>query len=309
MNNTIVTACNRQYLWGVILLLASIRLNNGKCPIHIFSPDLKDHEVNILKQFEDVTVFKSTKIHPHMDKAKAILSADTDYVTWIDADCLFIGNLDSLLIPDHEGFQIRFRETIENSQVFKQHYNKGDVIGDIPENILKQWQTDVNERLSPRTNRQCVSNFISLHKKHLPFINKWDHQLNHIQVNPEHPIDKQSTAYFMTDESVLSSLLAYAYDRPNISPYKLNLYPKQYLMHFGETLKPWNTWRARHLKYYNYVVNLIGDLQRNNFSLPLLPQSLDNKFRQRTHCFSLMATSYLQLRSTLSNCLHARPLQ
>ena len=307
MNNTIVTACNRQYLWGVILLLASIRLNMGKYPIHIFSPDLRDGEIKILEQFDDVKVFKSKNKNPHMDKAKAILSADTDYVTWVDADCLFIGNLDHLLIPDSEGFQIRFRESYENSQVFKQRYKKGDVLGDIPDDILTTWQADVRERNTPNINRQCVSNFISMHKKHLPFIRKWDQQLSLIDINPDQPVDKNSTAYFMTDESILSSLFAYAYDTPEISPYKLNLYSGQYLMHFGETLKPWNTWRARHLKYYNYVVSLINDLQRRNFYLPPLPHSLDNRFRQRTHCISHMMTSYLQLRSSLANCLHTLP--
>jgi len=307
MNNTIVTACNRQYLWGVILLIASIRLNKGKYPVHVFSPDLRDDEIRTLEQFEGIKVFKSNNINPHMDKAKAILSADTDYVTWVDSDCLFIGNLDHLLIPDNDGFQIRFRQSNENSQVFKQRYKKGDVIGDIPADILSKWQTDVRERNTPNINRQCVSNFISLHKKHLPFIRKWDQQLSLIEVNPDQPVDKNSTAYFMTDESILTSLFAFSQDIPEISPYKLNLYPNQYLMHFGETLKPWNTWRARHLKYYNYVVSLINDLQAMNFLLPPIPQSLDNKFRQRTHCISHMMTSYLQLRSSLANCFHTLP--
>jgi hypothetical protein len=303
--NTIVTSCNKNYLWGVFLLVASIRLNGGKCPIIIWAFDFTEQDSALLCQFSDVTIYKSDNPNTHLDKPRAILSAETEYVTWVDADCMFLGNLDSLLIPPNRGMHIRFRALNENAQVFQSRYSDTDQKGSIPESILAKWQEDVNEESQKHITTQCVSNFISLHRRHFPFIKKWQVQIEKSTKNSTRPVDKNNQAYFMTDESVLASLFAYAHDRPNTSDYKLNEFSHKKLIHFGESLKPWKIWRYRHLKHYHYVIGVIDELKIQGVCLPAIPKSLDYRFKLSTFAQSFVATTFLSFKRSLGQLFYS----
>ena len=303
--NTIVTSCNKNYLWGVFLLVASIRLNGGKCPIIIWAFDFTEQDKSLLHQFSNVTIYKSDNPNTHLDKPRAILSAETEYVTWIDADCMFLGNLDSLLIPPNKGMQIRFRAINENTQVFKTRYSSTDQKGCIPRSILLKWHEDINEEARTNINTQCVSNFISLHRRHFEFIKKWQTQIDKVAINSTRPVDKNNQAYFMTDESVLASLFAYAHLRPNTSAYKLNEFSHKRLIHFGESLKPWKIWRYRHLKHYHYVIGVIDELKIQGICLPPLPKSLDYRFKLLTFSQSLLATNFLSFKRMLGQLFYS----
>jgi len=303
MNNTIVTACNKSYLWGAYLLIASIRLNQGLTPIHVLVSGLNTDEIKLLEQFERVKVIVANSPFMHLEKPSAIMSAETEYITWVDADCIVIGNVDKLLIPAHQGLQIRFREKEENASVFSKRYSRDDSIGDIPKNILKSWQKDVNERQFSRVNKQCVTNFISLHRRHLPFIQKWQTQIERVCVKPSQPVNRHSKAYFMTDESILSSLFSFSHKVPELSGYELNKDPHNFLMHFGQSGKPWIRWRQPHLKFYDYVMAILDKLRDQHYTLPKLPYSLDLRYKVQTHLVTYLYQYYLNARHTTSSIL------
>jgi hypothetical protein len=307
-HNTIVTSCNSAYFWGAYLLIASIKFNHGKDPIHVLASGLSTNQIQHLAQFENVKIIETSNLSPHLEKPKAIMSATTEYITWVDADCLFMGHLDKLLLPLNQSFQIRFRESLENGYVFKRHYQYDDRLGDIPKRIMNIWQNDVNERHQPRYTTQCVSNFLSMHCSHMPFIARWEAQLKKVNIKSTHPIDRHSKAYFMTDESVLSSLFTYASDTPRVSEYQLNKDPNNFLMHFGQSGKPWYRWREAHLGYYNYIIKLLDWLNRECYIVPTPPRSLDINYKTSTFLVSKAYQKYLNLRSWASNVVNQQPL-
>lgn len=303
MQNTIVTACNHRYLWGALLLIASIRLNHGRDPIKVWASQLSPKEQSLLTQFEGVEVIECDDASPHLRKPEAILNVETEYATWIDSDCMFRGQLDDLLLPRHQGMQIRFRASAENAQVFRKHYSRLDHFGTIPGSILAQWQHDVDEMNHARFTHQCVSNYVSLHRKHFPLIERWQGQIARVAHSTNKPIDPSSRAYFMTDESVLASLLIFSHDCPEISPYRLDVFPERRLIHFGQELKPWETWRFNHLRHYQYVLNVIDSLQQQGYRLPPLPSSLKRTHQPHTFCKSYLSTKWYSAKSACAALL------
>jgi len=308
INNTIVTACNKRYFWGVYLLIASIKYNNGKLPVHVLSAGLNKEDIRLLEQFDNVTIFNSNSNHilhyPHLNKPNAIFTANSEYITWVDADCLFYGNIDNYLTPSNKSFQIRFRAARENESVYKKRYVFNDKKGQIPQHILNVWRSDVCERTKPRYHSQCVTNCISLHQSHLPFIEKWDQQLKSTLMNPEYPVDNNSLAYFMTDESVLASLFTYSYNVPNVCNYQLNQDANRLLIHFGMKNKPWVLWKKSHLAFYRYVMAIITWVRKHNLDLPPLPYSLNERYKIQTYTLAFVNDIYLQTKSKLSNALY-----
>lgn len=298
MTNTIVTACNNQYIWGAILLIGSIRLNNCQDPIVVWTSQLSPSNQCLLQQFSNVTIVQTDNQCLHLIKPMAMLNVNTEYATWIDADCMFIGNISEQLVPRNKGLHIRFRGVTENAMVFKSHYQKHETIGSIPSHILKTWQRDVAGLQQPRHQQQCVANFISIHRQHFGLIRKWKEQIDQFLSQPTKPFDKSSKAYFMTDEAVLASLLIFCEEIPKISAYSLDKNRHQKLIHFGQKLKPWNTWRFNHLRHYDYVIATIQALQDQGYALPKAPKSLDSRYRAQTLLKSIVKTSASQVKTT-----------
>jgi hypothetical protein len=297
MTNTIVTSCNNQYLWGAILLISSIRLNNCQDPIIVWASQLSQANQQLLKQFSDVTLIETDNPCPHLIKPTAMLNVNTEYATWIDADCMFIGSIGEQLVPKNKGLHIRFREENENDMVFKSHFRKHEQVGAIPAHILGTWQRDVDGLSYPRHQQQCVTNFISIHRQHFGLIRKWKEQIDKILLQPEKPFDNSSTAYFMTDESILASLLIFDAQIPKIYDYCLNKDPHKKLIHFGQKLKPWNTWRFNHMRHYDYVIATIQALHDQDYALPKAPKSLDSRYRAQTLLKSIVKTSASRVKS------------
>ncbi|MBV1883309.1 MAG: hypothetical protein KUG82_16840 [Pseudomonadales bacterium] len=297
--NTIVTACDDSYFWGAYLLIASIRFNQGIYPIIVFAHGLNQKQVSALEQFGDVKVVSSDKPYLHLSKPDAIAEACTEFISWIDADCIFVGNLDRLLIPANRSFQIRFRRAEENYSVFKNRYTSEDTLGEIPSAILKIWRDDIGERATPRYSTQCVSNCFSFHREHLPYIRRWKLQIERYSAEATSPTNPSSTAYFMSDESVLSSLLCYGHETPATTDYRLGNANDAHLMHFGMAAKPWLRWQKRHLYYYDYVQVILRWALDQGYSQDGLPYSLNGKSRIIIHLHSQVCENFALIRRLL----------
>ena len=94
-NLTIVSACDRNYLWGAWLLAASSAKFLKATPVHILQTGFTQEDTALLEQFPTVKVLPLADNDPRNvanRKSEALLSADTDYVAWLDADCLVVGD-------------------------------------------------------------------------------------------------------------------------------------------------------------------------------------------------------------------------
>ena len=88
-NITIVSACDRNFLWGAYLLAASSARFLPQTPVHILQTGFNDADKQLLEQFPTVKVLSLPDNDPRNvanRKSEALLSADTDFVAWLDAD-------------------------------------------------------------------------------------------------------------------------------------------------------------------------------------------------------------------------------
>ena len=277
-NVTIVSACDRNFLWGAFLLVASAARNVPGLPVHLLQAGFSEQDTALIQQFPGVRVLPLEDNDPRSicnRKSEAILSADTEYVAWLDSDCFVIGDISKRLIPTNGEFQIRLREPWENAWVWRNHYAEGDTHGELPRAVLEQWRADVGQLQTPRLQTTCVTNAFVLHRRHLGFVRDWKAQISKV-IPPVDagPVDKSSPAYFMTDESVLTSLLAFSNAAPPIADIQLNRDPAAHVAHFGANPKPWKRWR-KHLWYCQpHVLALLDWAQASGYSIPPLPWSL-----------------------------------
>jgi len=56
MDNTVVTASDMNYFWGVLMLVASMRCHGMQEPVIVCGVDYSDEAKEILQQFPDVRV-------------------------------------------------------------------------------------------------------------------------------------------------------------------------------------------------------------------------------------------------------------
>jgi len=274
---TIVSACDRNFLWGAYLLAASAARNIPGVPVHLLQTGLSEPEIGLISQFPHVQVLRLQDDDPRSvanRKAEALLSAETDYVAWLDADCFVIGDIRKYLIPTNGEFQIRLREPRENGWVWRNHYAPDDKRGELPRAVAERWRADVGQLEAPRIQTTCVTNAFVLHRRRLDFIREWKSQIAKV-IPPidAGPVDKSSPAYFMTDESVFTSLLAFSNAAPPIADIRLNRDATAHVAHFGANPKPWKRWRKGVWYCNRHVLELLDWARASGFSTPPLPWS------------------------------------
>lgn len=276
-NVTIVTACDKNYLWGAFLLAASAARHIPNVPVNVVQIGFSKQDQTFFSQFPRTSVRSLSTDDPRNvanRKAEALLTAESEYVAWLDADCMVTGDIEALLIPENGEFQIRLREEAENAQVWCNHYAQGEPHRGIPEAVLAQWRSDVGQLATPTHNTACVTNAFVLHCRHLDFIRQWRSQIAKV-IAPSNTgvVDRRCKPYFMIDESVLSSLLAFSAIAPPVAPYRLDQVPQAHVAHFGVNPKPWKRWRKQFWPYHAPVMDLIDWLHANAYAVPPIPWS------------------------------------
>ncbi len=276
-NVTIVTACDKNYLWGAFLLAASAARNIPNVPVNVVQIGFTEQDKTYFTQFQYCSVLSLSADDPRNvanRKAEALATGESEYVAWLDADCMVIGDIEAMLTPENGEFQIRLRGEAENAQVWCNHYAAGESRQGVPQAVLAQWQTDVGQLDTPAHNTACVTNAFVLHRRHLDFIHQWRTQIAKV-IPPANTgvVDRSSRPYFMIDESVLSSLLAFSNIAPPVAPFLLNRDPKAHVAHFGVNPKPWIRWRKQFWPYHKDVMALIDWLEANGHAIPPIPWS------------------------------------
>lgn len=282
---TIVSAADRNYFWGLLLLAASVRRVGLDCPIRLLVRDLTARQTASLQALGAVSIIEmesTNRRNPCTWKPMAMRGADTEYVAWMDADCLVVGDIGGLLRPSNHEFQIRVRELDENARTYAQLYARGEERGPVPESVLSVWRRDVRGVDEPRLKTAVVTNCFVLHRRHLPFIDLWERQIDQVMPSGDGGVvNHEQPAYFMTDESVFSSLLAFSPEAPPIAPFALNKIPERHVAHFGVKPKPWDGWAQPTLYAYDEAMAAIDHARKVCPELPDLPPSLRRENRLR----------------------------
>ncbi|MBV9463593.1 MAG: hypothetical protein JO317_05135, partial [Verrucomicrobiae bacterium] len=177
---TIVTACDADYFWGAFLLVASLRLTGILSPIHVLEEGFSEAEKELLAQFGGLTILPlpaGNRRNLCTRKAEALLGAESEWIAWLDSDCVSIGDLRPLLIPPNGAFQIRIRSEAETNSIYRRYYEPEDKPGQIPKRILNQWRDDVGDLKEPRFLGSCVTNVLVIHRRFRSFIERWNEQI------------------------------------------------------------------------------------------------------------------------------------
>jgi hypothetical protein len=274
---TIATACDANYFWGAFLLTASLRQNRIGAPIHVLAKGFDAERIGMLEQFRDVRVIPLTPDNPRSlitIKPYALATARTKWLAWLDADCMAIGDVGTLLPPENGSFQIRLREPAENADIYGDKYRAGDRRGGYPAWVLERWRGDVGDLQQPRQDTAAVANAFVLHEKHRDFLQLWDQQMQKVIPSCSTLMDSHLGAYHMSDESVLNSLLAFSSIAPPVGPFQLNRHPERHVAHFGGKAKPWVRWTSGSWYCYEPIQRLLAWLRAEGHKMPPLPPSL-----------------------------------
>jgi lipopolysaccharide biosynthesis glycosyltransferase len=276
-NKSIVTACDSNYIWGAYLLLASLAYNNVKSYKKVLGIMLSEEEEELLNQFPHTQVINSdreTDKSVCLMKPHAIFSADTDIIAWMDSDCIVTGDVTDFLDVQANEIQIRFRSFEENAGVYRNFYGKDDERGLIPDKVLKTWQEDVGDLKSSQISTVCETNCFVIHKSNFDFIKLWQTQMEKVIIDNNLQVyDKSSVGYFMTDESVLNSIMAYSSKSLNVKEYLFDKDKERLLVHFGLNPKPWIHWTKRALLHYDLVLEIVEWAKSQGYKTPPIPTS------------------------------------
>ncbi len=284
-SKTIVTACDHNFVWGAFLLLLSLRRSGVTLPVHVVTHNLGEVDRALLHQIDGVTLFKAPDEANHRNivyqKTAAILTAETDLVMWIDSDCIVTGDITPMIEATGEGLQIRMRPEAEIAYLFKKRYAAGEKRGTLPGRVLDIWRNDVGERATPAINTSCNAHCFTVHRKHLDFIRHWDRQIH--KVIPDNAaggvMNDRSFAYFLLDEAVMSSMLAFSDGPPPVRRYLMEDDPACAVIHFGGRPKPWTRWLLRNMEYFDEVTGLLEWADKQGWALPYKPWYLQRKYK------------------------------
>ncbi len=302
-NRMIVTACDRNFLWGAFIFIGSLRYHGVKLPVHVVTFGLTEPESRLLEGLENVKTFPADTSNPRniaCQKATAILTSDAEHIAWIDSDCLCTGDITSLVEAPGGTIQIRMRPPEEIAYLFRLRYAAGEPRGPLPRVVLDTWRKDVGERAEPRINTSCNAFAFVIHRQHLDFVRKWERQIEKV-IPPQDfgIVNDRSIAYFLLDEAVMSSLLAFADTAPEVSPFRLAGDSARQIIHFGGMPKPWTQWMTRNLEYFDAVVTVVEWLRDQGVQTPPVPWNLKRENRAR----AVRAARIFEVKRRLRNLL------
>ena len=248
---TIVTAGDRAFAWGALILVASMRMNGMRHPVVVGTTDWTDAMKRRILSLGGVTLRELPKTRQCVACQKPLLmgcdEVGTDWVCWADSDGAFVGDCSEWLTCD-----------TPDEIAIRKYSPPPD---DFTPATLATWRRDVERfrgaalpesRYATRVN----SAFIVLHRKWRAFLSAWGDQIGKVLPPDVKIIMKHGTPYFQTDESVLASLLCFAPDAPKVTEnYKANgsVDKSRYFAHFAYNPKPWQMWNSHSLKWRGVV--------------------------------------------------------
>jgi hypothetical protein len=284
-SKTIVTACDHHFVWGTFLLLLSLRRHGVTLPVNVMTHGLGEVDRAMLHQIGGVSLFDADEQAGRRNivyrKTAAILTANTDWVVWLDSDCIVTGDITPLIDAGEPGLQIRMRPENEIAYLFRKRYQPGETRGRLPERVLDIWREDVGQRQEPAIQTSCNAHSFCVHRDWFDFIRRWDRQIRSVIPDDGRAgvVDDRSFAYFLLDEAVMSSMLAFDEHPPPVRPYKLDRNPACSVVHFGGRPKPWDRWLFRNLDYFDEITGLLSWADEQGWTVPGRPVHLNPRLK------------------------------
>ena len=287
-NNTIVTIGDVNYLWGLFMLLASVRMAGMDEPFLVGVKNFNPTAERVLRQLGDVTLFPldDAELSLTCYKPFVIREAKTQFVTWADSDAFFTGNVSALLPPKQEDeIHFRLRSVPEMPAAFRDH-EYGEDGKSIPQAILKVWRDDIAELAGtanpmPRYATSGSGCFCSLAlERNRRFLDIW-HDLQ-MKVLPKRNVgvaDHSLPYYHQLDESTLNACLNFVEGAPRVQEtFWMDKDPARLFVHFIARPKPWVGWTRRALRHFDSYVSIVEWAQQEGLALPgPVPASLIRK--------------------------------
>ena len=277
-NNTIVTIGDINYLWGIFMLVASARKAGMDEPFLIGIKGFAPEAEKTLLQFGNVRTIPLDGVRRSLTclKAKVMLDATTEFVTWADSDGFFTGNVSDLLPPDDPDFvHFRLRTPEEMPAAFKNH-TFGEDGRRIPAKVLETWSEDVAEVAGsaapgPRYETSGSAAFVSFSlARHRRFLEIWD--ALQAKVLPERNVgvvDKSLLYYHQLDESTLNAALNFVPDAPRVQKvFRMNKDRARLFVHFIAQPKPWMGWTKRAFRFFDEYTAVAEWAAREGLLLP-----------------------------------------
>ena len=286
-NNTVATAGDINYLWGLFMLIASMRKSGMDEPVLVGAYKFTPEAEEILKQLGDVTIYTLKDIDHSLTcyKPLVMLQAQTEYITWADSDGYFVGNCSKRLPPlTPDEIHVRMRSPEENPGAFR-GYEYGEDGRGIPKEILNAWKADIAGNDEPRNPRSCSACCLSVHRNARPFLQKWhDQMMKVLPAGNVGVVDRSLKYYHQLDESVLNSVLNFWPQAPRISDtYRLDKDRGELFVHFVGIPKPWIGWIPYSFRHFDTYTAVAAWAVEQGFKLPgPLPYSL--KASNKTLC-------------------------
>ena len=277
IDNTICTAGDHNYLWGLFLLIASMRRFGMDEPVIVGTKGFTDRDRRVLEQFGGVRLVSLDHADHSLTchKAEVMLAAESGYVTWADSDAMFKGNCSNLLLPpDVAQIRIRRRCAAEMPGAFPKGHDLAS--------ILPTWRRDVADaagldvRTIPRVTaadvaafRSCSACFLSLARSQERFLLVWHALMMRLPKGDAGVVDRSLASYHQLDESCLNACLAFLPGAPKVTEtYGLDRDPERTYLHFIGRPKPWEGWTPRSARHIETVVSTVEWAVAEGLELP-----------------------------------------
>ncbi len=277
IDNTICTAGDHNYLWGLFLLIASMRRFGMDEPVIVGTKGFTDRDRRVLEQFGGVRLVSLDHADHSLTchKAEVMLAAESGYVTWADSDAMFKGNCSNLLLPpDVAQIRVRRRCAAEMPGAFPKGYDL--------RRILPAWRKDVATAAGLDTAalpgvterfvasfRSCSACFLSVARSRERFLRTWHTLMMRLPKGDAGVVNKSLVAYHQLDESCLNACLAFLPDAPKVTEtYGLDRDPERIYLHFIGRPKPWEGWTPRSARHIETVVSTVEWAVAEGLELP-----------------------------------------
>lgn len=306
-NNTIVTAGDINYLWGIFLLLASIRRSGMDEPIFVGTKKFDDHSYRVLKQFGNIEFVSLDHAKGSLAcyKGEVMLKTNTEYITWIDSDGFFTGNCSELLLPpDDMQVHIRRRDTKETLIAYPPQVSL--------HKLLPQWKKDVEHLTGvagsdvPPVEKfgSCCTCTVCLARKHEDFLRLWhtmsmtylpkvdmgvhfmsrhkffDGIMDKLRKTDMRVMEK-AFYYPHSDECCFNACLLFAPNAPKVTAtYQLDKDRNHLYIHNSGRIKPWTGWIPSSVRNYEATVSIVEWAISEKLELPSkVPYSLERSHK------------------------------
>lgn len=277
IDNTICTAGDHNYLWGLFLLIASMRRFGMDEPVIVGTKGFTDRDRRVLEQFGGVRLVSLDHAAHSLTchKAEVMLAAESGYVTWADSDAMFKGNCSNLLLPpDVAQIRVRRRCAAEMPGAFPKGHDLA--------RILPTWRRDVADaagldvRTIPRVTerfvasfRSCSACYLSLARSQERFLLVWHALMMRLPKGDAGVVDRSLASYHQLDESCLNACLAFLPGAPKVTEtYGLDRDPERTYLHFIGRPKPWEGWTPRSARHIETVVSTVEWAVAEGLELP-----------------------------------------